>query len=386
MIRDSWKVKRDIQYLGGTTVKATNETISQIMSTLDESMSTAAADESSPSDPNPNPVDTEAVAAVPTGTTTDGGEEDGNPQTNKLLILLQEKLPECTNQAKADEFSVSFCYATTKNARKKVTEALFRVPRTRYELIPNYARIVASLSRIYPNMGVVVVESLFKEFYGIFKAKTPLYLENKIKNVRYIGELVKFGVAAPIIAFKVFNLLLTDFTDHSIDMFAALLESCGRYLYVLSFTNQRISGIIDTMQRLRKLKKLDLWKQNILDSAYFTVKPPVNSLKTKKEYTKIQKFIRYIFFEKLSSGTPVFQIVKLLRKLPWIPIKKDVVVVADNVVVEGTETTETTVSTETNVEEDVDIEEFVIKTCLKVCRTKYIDIRLVAKVVFGISK
>lgn len=348
---------------GNTSVKATNDSISQIMSNVDKQVD---ANEPVPDGPLDG-VDDESAAK-------ENGEEEG--KTNKLLILLQEKLPECTNKIKADEFCVSFCYVTTKNARKKVTEALFRVPRTRYELIPNYARIVASLSRIYPTIGVTVVECLFKEFYGIFKAKTTLYLENKIKNIRYIGELVKFGVAAPIVAFKVFNLLLSDFSDHNIDMFAALLESCGRYLYVLSFTSQRISTVVDTMQRLRKVKKLDLWKQSILDSAYFTVKPPENALKAKKEYSKIQKYIRYLFHEKLCSGVSVFHIVRLLRQLPW----DNCVTGKAEAAVKSDEGVGNAIHTEVNVEDEV------IKTCLKVCRTKYIDIPLIARVVLGISK
>ena len=55
-------------------------------------------------------------------------------------MLLQEKLPECVNKAKADEFSVSFCYHNGKGARKRLIDALIRVPRARSELTATYAR------------------------------------------------------------------------------------------------------------------------------------------------------------------------------------------------------------------------------------------------------
>ena len=55
-------------------------------------------------------------------------------------MLLQEKLPECVTKQKVDEFCVAFCYISTKNARKRIVEALYKVPRTRFELIPHYAR------------------------------------------------------------------------------------------------------------------------------------------------------------------------------------------------------------------------------------------------------
>ena len=36
-------------------------------------------------------------------------------------------------------------------------------------------------------VGVQVLDALRREFYGMLKAKNQLYVDNKIKNVRYQG-------------------------------------------------------------------------------------------------------------------------------------------------------------------------------------------------------
>lgn len=52
----------------------------------------------------------------------------------KLLLLLNEKLLECINRVKADEFCVSYCYLNTKNAKKRLIQSLIKIPRSRGEL------------------------------------------------------------------------------------------------------------------------------------------------------------------------------------------------------------------------------------------------------------
>ena len=40
---------------------------------------------------------------------------------------------------------------------------------------------------VYVCIGVQVLDALRREFYGMLKAKNQLYVDNKIKNVRYQG-------------------------------------------------------------------------------------------------------------------------------------------------------------------------------------------------------
>jgi len=236
----------------------------------------------------------------------DASETEGSEETpaRKLLILFEEKLPEIVTKQKADDFCVSFCYSNSKGARKKLVQNMVKIPRSRAELIPNFARVIASLNRIFGDIGSPIVDSLFKDFYGMYKAKSQQHLESKVKNIRYIGEMIKFKVAAPIIAFKVFKLLLCDLSNHNIELLGVLIETCGRYLYLLPHTHDKMDEVIETMVRLRKSKHMDLRQQTILDAAYFTVRPPEPRARTAKApLTTVQKYIHFLIKTKLDKDS-----------------------------------------------------------------------------------
>lgn len=149
------------------------------------------------------------------------------------------------------------------------------------------------------DVATPVLEALKREFFGMMKTKNLQYIDNKVRNVRYLAELVKFGVAPPITAFRMFKTMMADFSPHNIELVAILLESCGRcvsepqspsfhislrlsfrhylkgkeaylthysmlpdifhrYLYLLPYTHERTCDVIEMMLRLRRAKNLDL--------------------------------------------------------------------------------------------------------------------------------
>ncbi len=69
----------------------------------------------------------------------EGEVEEGTPQA-RVLLLVEERLPECINRQKCDEFCTSFCYLNSKGARKKLVQALVRIPRSRLDLTITYSR------------------------------------------------------------------------------------------------------------------------------------------------------------------------------------------------------------------------------------------------------
>ena len=73
-----------------------------------------------------------------------------------------------------------------------------------------------------------VLDALRKEFFGMMKTKNLNFIDNKVRNIRYLAELVKFGVAPPITAFRMFKTMMSDFSNHNIELTSILLETCGR--------------------------------------------------------------------------------------------------------------------------------------------------------------
>lgn len=69
----------------------------------------------------------------------EGEAEEGTPHA-RVLLLVEERLPECVNRQKCDEFCTSFCYLNNKGARKRLVQALVKIPRSRLDLTITYSR------------------------------------------------------------------------------------------------------------------------------------------------------------------------------------------------------------------------------------------------------
>lgn len=273
----------------------------------------------------------------------------------KLNLLLSEKLPECTNKQKADEFSVNYCHLHNKISKKKLIYALGRIPRNRSELASIYSRVLASLARIYPDIAEPVLDSVKREFYGIQKTKNQFAVDGKLMNIRYLGELIKFNIAPPILAFRIFKAFFADFSNTNVELISMLLETCGRFLYLLPHTHERMEEILSTMLRLRRVKNLNVRQLNMLETAYFAVKPPSVVEKVKTILTNVQKYTRYLILEKLDSSNSVDGIIKCLRKLPWN-------------------------------DKESNIEYYFVKACLRKSRTKIVTVPFIADCLSGLIR
>lgn len=88
--------------------------------------------------------------------------------------------------------AVNFCLTLNKRSnRRRLARALLMVPRTRYDLLPFYARLVAALAPVMPDLVQDVNSMLTGEFQWRVSKRDQLNLESKLKIVRFIGELRK---------------------------------------------------------------------------------------------------------------------------------------------------------------------------------------------------
>lgn len=340
-LREEWQKKRESRFMQGDD----DETVITNAERSTEERDTA------------DTTDISEDVAIDGGSAVDDKDAPSGTTALRLNVLLNEKLPECNNKQRADEFCSSFCYICTKKARKNLVLHLSRIPKGRTDLIPNYARVLASLSRLYPDIVPPVLESVYGCFIGKHKSKFQFDFDGKARNIRYIGELVKFSIAPPIMAFRIFNKLFSEFINQNVLLCAILLETCGRFLYLLPYTHDRVEAILDTVLRLRRAKNLDSNSQMALESAYFTVKPPERKeVRKKKELSRPQQYIRHLFSKRLSTAPgSVDKVIRELRKLPW-----------------------------TSVDEQVDYH--VIKACMRTVRTKFVDVPLAADVLSGLAR
>jgi len=75
-------------------------------------------------------------------------------------------------------------------------------------------------------------------------------MEHRIRNVRFIGELAKFGVCPTHIVFYCFKRLIQPepaggfFNDPNVEVACHLLEACGRYMLKGEETGKRFSELV----------------------------------------------------------------------------------------------------------------------------------------------
>lgn len=174
----------------------------------------------------------------------------------KLMVLLEQELPECNRRERIDELSELFCtnHGSSKNSRKRLTQTLFLVPRTRLDLLPYYSRMATTLSRVWPEIGDSLLVELEQQFHGQAKFKKNQNMESRLRTARYISELTKFRLAPPIISLRCMRRCLDDFTGGNVDVACCLLEGCGRYLYRLPHTHEKVNSLMETMVRISKAK------------------------------------------------------------------------------------------------------------------------------------
>ena len=151
----------------------------------------------------------------------EAGKGTATKVSNKILLeTFLKNLEHCVNREMIDKSAIDFCTnLNSKNNRKKLVRALFSVPRTRLDLLPFYARFVAQISPIMPNIATDLVTLLKQDFRFLFRKKDQINIESKVKNVRFIGELVKFEVfpkSEALQCLKVFNVFYSSISEYSI--------------------------------------------------------------------------------------------------------------------------------------------------------------------------
>ena len=273
-------------------------------------------------------------------------------QYKSELKDLLGRLPQCLSRDTADQFALDFCLMTSgpsKGARKRLVQNLCSMDRRQLEVLPYMARIVAVLSTCFRDVGPLLCSNLEEEFFYLAAKKDQINLESRIRNIRFLCELCKFKVEGTNVIFACLQSCLDDFTHHNVDVACSLLEACGRYLYRLPESHTRMANMLEVFMRLGRVKNLETRQNLLVENAYFQCRPPERSALKVKQRSSVHQYIRYLILGLLSQSNVQF-VVKQLRKLDW---EKE--------------------------------ESFVVKCILKVHKNKYSQIKLVAKVVQGVS-
>ncbi|KAF9098346.1 hypothetical protein BGX23_006400 [Mortierella sp. AD031] len=237
--------------------------------------------------------------------------------TATQLDAFMARLPNMCNRDMIDQAAVDFCYLNSKISRNRLIKTLVQVPRDRHDLLPYYSRMIATFKPFYPDVAEEVLNALEREFRGLLRKKHIDLSESRVKNIKFLSELVKFGLTPLPIIFHCLKVLLEDFGPQNIIVACALLETCGRFLKLKSTaTSTRLDSLLDILKRKKAAIHLEPRFLLMIDNAYYQCNPPEQSTRQKREIPPIEQFIRKLLYLDLCKKN-VESTHKLLRKLDW---------------------------------------------------------------------
>ncbi|KAF9897701.1 hypothetical protein BX616_005125, partial [Lobosporangium transversale] len=188
------------------------------------------------------------------------------------LDAFLSKLPLMCNRDMIDQAAVEFCYFNNKVNRNRLIKTLVQVPRDRHDLLPYYSRMIATFKPFYPDIAEEVLAALEREFRGLLLKKHLDLSESRVKNIKFLSELVKFGITPLPIIFHCLKVLLEDFVPQNITVACALLETCGRFLKLKSAaTSARLDGMLDILKRKKAALHLEPRFLLMIDNAYYQI-------------------------------------------------------------------------------------------------------------------
>lgn len=154
--------------------------------------------------------------------------------------------------------------------------------------------------------------------------------EVKIRNIRFIGELTKFGIIykdSPEKILEKLKMCLDQFYGQNIDVACNLLESCGRYL-LNSLDDEDfkiLNEYLDQMWRLKDRDKISSSQLANIDQAYHICRPVamqgvgsgLGQQQAVENLNTIQLFVRHLLQKLFLQEGKVERVSELMMKMPW---------------------------------------------------------------------
>ncbi|KUI68548.1 Regulator of nonsense transcripts 2 [Cytospora mali] len=227
------------------------------------------------------------------------------------------RLPDLTHKEIIDQTAIDFCFLNSKASRNRLIKALTDVPKNRGDLLPSWARLIATLGQYMPDIPKGVIDYLDTEFRSLQARKSKEFLAQvRIGNIRYLAELTKFGIVPEHTVFHCLKVCLDDFSKMNIQIICDLLENCGRYLLRNPETSPRMASFLETLQRKKSVQHIGPNERMLVENAVYYVDPPERPAIQQKERTPLELFVRKLIYVDLSKRT-LDKIARQIRRMHW---------------------------------------------------------------------
>jgi len=78
------------------------------------------------------------------------------------LDTILSRLLACNNREIVDQLALDFCYINNKGSRKRLAKSIMSFSQSQQglDLIPYFARLVATLNAVIPDIGALIVDAV----------------------------------------------------------------------------------------------------------------------------------------------------------------------------------------------------------------------------------
>jgi regulator of nonsense transcripts 2 len=265
-------------------------------------------------------IDPAEAVETPKATDTSANDQSvaiANKTIGAQVDALLSRLPDLTTKDAIDQTAIDFCYLNSKASRNRLVKALTDVPKGRGDLLPCWARLVATLGQYMTDIPKGLVEYLDAEFRSLQRRKEKEFLgQVRLSNIRYLAELTKFGIVPEHVVFHCLKVSLDDFSRMNIEIICNLLENCGRYLLRNPETSPRMSTFLETLQRKKSVQHIGQAERMLIENAVYYVDPPQRPAIQQKERTPMELFIRKLIYRDLTKRN-YGKVLRQIRRLHW---------------------------------------------------------------------
>lgn len=252
-----------------------------------------------------------------------------NKTVGAQVDALLSGLPDLQTKDQVDQMALDFCFLNSKASRNRLIKAVQEIPKGRSDLLPLYARLIATLGQHMPDVVQGLISYLDEEFRSLQRRKQKEFLgQVRTSNIRYLAELTKFGVVPEHVIFHCFKVSLEDFSRMNIEIIGNLLENCGRYLLRNPETSPRMVSYLEKLGRKKAAQHLGQQERMIIENAMYYVDPPQRPAIQQKERTPVDLFLRKLLYLDMTKRNYT-RILKSIRKLHWE--EEDVVRILENI-------------------------------------------------------
>lgn len=272
-----------------------------------------------------NGVKTEPEKETAQAATNESGQASADEQSTAIanktvgaqVDALLIKLPELQTKEMVDQLALEFCFLNSKASRNRLIKAVQEVPKGRTDLLPLYARLVATLGQYMPDITQGLISYLDDEFRSLQRRKSKDFLgQVRMLNMRYLAELTKFAVVPEHVIFHCFKVSIDDLSRMNIEIIANLMENCGRYLLRNPETSARMASFLETLGRKKSAQHLGQQERMLIENALYYVDPPQRSAIQQKERTPMDLFLRQLLYLDMTKRNYT-KILKTIRRLHW---------------------------------------------------------------------